>query len=343
MRLILDPAHDVAHGDWLRTRPGAYEWWYFDALSDDGQWALTCIWFLGNPFSPFYRLSALGQRADPFAHNAVFFALYRHGGLHAYHFTRFAPSTVCADETHPADLAFGPNTLSFADDCYTLRLADENANRRTLSAYLTFDAPPLVACPASSDAGADDHFWLPAAPACRVAARITLREPQNPGDETVTFRGSGYHDHNWGTLPFARAVRDWYWARAALADGSALIVYHVRYHHAPPVSHLLHFRDGRLESHDDAATVTLGRPRWNAFGAPYATRLNVRSGDTEATLLLGSRLDSAPFYVRALCRVQGRLGDRPITGDGLGEYFRPRMLAWPLVASATKSRIVERL
>ena len=89
MRLVLDPAEDAAHGEWLRTKPGAYEWWYFDALSDDGEWALTCIWFLGNPFSPYYRLSAQGKNADPFAHNALFFALYRQGRLHAYHFTRF--------------------------------------------------------------------------------------------------------------------------------------------------------------------------------------------------------------------------------------------------------------
>lgn len=344
MRLILDPAHDAAHGDWLRTHPGAYEWWYFDALSDGGQWALACIWFLGNPFSPFYRLSARSKPADPYAHNALFFALYKHGCLHAYHFTRFAPNAICADETRPAELQFGPNALSYADNRYTLTLADENANRRTVTARLTFDAPPLQAPSPTGDAAGDDtHLWLPAAPACRVTAQITLREPQNPGNENVTFTGNGYHDHNWGTLPFARDIRDWYWARAALSDNGALIVYHVRYHTRPPVSHLLYFKDGRLLSHDPAARVTRRRPRWNAFGTPYATHLDVLSGDTQATFHLGRRLDSAPFYIRALCRTDGRVGDRSITGAGMGEYFRPRMLAWPLVASATKARIVERL
>ena len=128
MRLILDPLEDVAHGEWLRTVTGAYEWWYFDALSDDGQWALTCIWFLGNPFSPYYRLSTRKQAADPFAHNALFFALYRDGHLHAYHFTRFAPALVHADEVCPATLQFGPNALASEPGRYELRLSDENAN-----------------------------------------------------------------------------------------------------------------------------------------------------------------------------------------------------------------------
>lgn len=345
MRLILDPAQDAAHGDWLRTQPGAYEWWYFDALSDDGRWALTCIWFLGNPFSPFYRLAALGRRADPYAHNALFFALYKDGGLHAYHFTRFAPEAVFADEQRPAHLRFGPNALSLTGGRYTLTLADENANRRTLDAHLAFDAPPPrdEGPPPDDDAGGDDHFWLPAAPACRVSAHITRREPQNPGAEAVTFVGSGYHDHNWGALPFARDIRDWYWARAPLGNGGALIVYHVRHRHAAPVSHLLRFEGGRLASHDPAARVVCRRPRLNAFGTPYATALDVRGDRTNVTFRLGARLDSAPFYIRALCRADGRVGGQDVSGAGLGEYFRPRMLAGPLVASATKARIVERL
>ena len=72
MHLVLDPAQDAAHGEWLRRTPGAYEWWYFDAISDDGAWALACIWFLGNPFSPYYRHAARREAADPFTHNALF-------------------------------------------------------------------------------------------------------------------------------------------------------------------------------------------------------------------------------------------------------------------------------
>ena len=340
MRLVLDPAEDVAHGDWLRTVPGAYEWWYFDTVSDDGQWALTCIWFLGNPFSPYYRLSAQKRGANPFTHNALFFALYRYGQLHAYHFTRFAPALIHADETRPAALQFGPNVLSSEPGYYDLRLSDENANGRRLRAFLSFQSPPITVRGAENDLSPDDHCWLPAAPACRVRAEIALREVRNAGQERITFTGQGYHDHNWGTLPFATQIRDWYWARLSLGGGRAFIVYHVDYHEGPPVSHLLHFDRGQLVFHDAQAQIELRRRRRNGFGTAYATELMAVGGGLSATLRLGRRLDSAPFYVRTLCEGEVREGEGTRRGNGLAEYFRPRMLSWPLVASATKARMV---
>ena len=366
MHLVLDPAQDAAHGGWLRDVPGAYEWWYFDAISDDAVWSLACIWFLGNPFSPYYRLSAQGASADPYTHNALFFALHRKGALYAYHFTRFPRAHICADEQRPAALQFGPNSLSHEGGVYRLLLADENANRRRLTADLKFVPPApnsggagedrsLLAPPelgaggrsappelgAGGGSGADTHFWLPAAPACRVNATLTLREAHNLGVERVAFTGDGYHDHNWGTLPFAADIQDWYWARAALGGGRVAVVYHVN-SHTPhtPVSHLVLFERGRMTHHDPQAVVTLGRPRVNVFGTRYATRLDVRSGGIAATFWLGHRLDSSPFYVRVLSHATVTQDGRTALGGGMGEYFRPRLLGNSLVASATKARIV---
>ena len=376
MHLVLDPAQDAAHGTWLRETRAAYEWWYFDAVSDDGVWSLACIWFLGNPFSPYYRHAARGEAADPFTHNALFFALSHRGRLHAYHFTRFRCAQVCADEVRPAHLRFGPNALSLDDGGYRVRLSDENANCRVLTADLTFRPPaPLIPRPllprrgeaeqegrgkpgpydpltregegrrlaAGEREAGDSHFWLPAAPVCRVSGRITLREAQNPGAEAIAFSGRGYHDHNWGTLPFSSTIHDWYWARVALSDTRALIVYHVNSHRPrPPVSHLLLFDGGRLLRHDPQAHVELSRPRLNAFGTACATCLQAQSGDLAANFTLGHRLDSAPFYLRTLCQATLTMDGRTETGTGMAEYFRPRLLSSRLAASATKARIVDR-
>ena len=343
MRLVLDPAEEAAHGEWLRHTPGAYEWWYFDALSDDGRHALSCIWFLGNPFSPYYRRAALGRPADPFRHNALFFALYQEGRLHAYHFTRFSAGQVEAGEALPLDLRFGPNRLAAGQGEWRMTLSDENANGRRLDAALTFAAPPPVPGPPEEVSPEASHFWLPAAPFCRVAGRVVLREPQNPGAEEIRFSGTGYHDHNWGRLPFASEIRDWYWARAALSGERAVILYHLRPRGGgQAVSHLLLFERGRLVRHDAAPRVRLFRPAVNAFGTVYATRMGVESGEWVVRFEFGARLDSAPFYVRALCRgiLDGKNGAE--AGEGIGEYLRPRMMSWPLVASAMKARIVER-
>lgn len=342
MRLVLDPAEDAAHERWLRETAGAYEWWYFDALADDGEWALTCIWFLGNPFSPYYRLVALGRPVDPFAHNALLFALYRHGKLHAYHFTRFDRSEVETADCLPATFQFGPNRLFLsAGGSSRLKIADENANCRRLDANLAFDAPPLRD-ETVTDAPADAHYWLPAAPVCRVSGQIVLRDAQSIGAQTIAFTGRGYHDHNWGRLPFDADIRDWYWARAALSAERAAVLYHVHYR-APrkPDSHLLLFDNGRLIPQEGEAQVRLTHRAINGFGTRYATQLRAECGPLRVQFKLGKRLDSAPFYVRAQCEASVTTGGRVERGQGLGEYFRPRILSWPLVASAMKARIVE--
>ncbi len=341
MRLVLQPDQDAAHVDLLQQTPGAYEWWYFDALSYDGVWALTTIWFLGNPFSPYYRESLRGRPANPSAHNALFFALYKQGALHAYHFTRFPLSEIEADPMRPACLRFGPNTLAWDGQAYHLRVSDENANRRRLQADLWFHAPPLRPVDTPPETPGDTHCWLPAAPACRVGGQVTLREQANQGAQRLHFHGLGYHDHNWGTLPFDAQIKDWYWGRASLGADQALLVYHVRYHRAPPVSHLLRFEGGQLTLHDPAAHVALKRVRVNGFLMPYATRIEVQSGDVSAVFRLEARLDSAPFYARTLCTAMVSQGRHTAQGRGLAEYFKPGLLGHPLVASATKARIVD--
>ncbi len=343
MRLVLDPAEEAAHGEWLRQTPGAYEWWYFDALSDDGEWVLSCIWFLGNPFSPYYRQAALGQPSRPFEQNAIYFALYRFGKLYAYHFTRFPLNEVTAEEALPLCLRFGPNRLSAAGGRqWRLEITDENANGRHLSASLSFTSPPLVAAELQETVMDSEHSWLPVAPFCRVSGKIALRELHNPGSEIVSFTGTGYHDHNWGRLPFDAAIRDWYWARAALGGERSVILYHVRPHRGPPVSHLLLFERGRLICHDAQAKVRLSRRVLNGFGTQYASRMTASGAGLDAVFQFGTRLDSAPFYVRVLCRAEVCSGSQMERGQGVGEYLRPRPMSWPLVASAMKARIVER-
>lgn len=343
MRLVLDPAEEAAHGTWLRQTPGAYEWWYFDAVSDCGQWAVSCIWFLGNPFSPYYRQSMQNTAANPYEQNALFVALYRDGKLYAYHFTRFPLSQISAAETIPLRLEFGPNTLSTpASGEWRLELSDENGNGRSLTASLLFSGPPLSAGAVKESPLGGDHSWLPIAPFCRVSGRIVLRETHNPGSEEVYFAGTGYHDHNWGRLPFDAAIRDWSWARAALTGERSVILYHVRPHHGQLASHLLLFEAGCLVFYDAQAKVTLSRPALNGFGTRYYSRLTVGDAALSAVFQFGRRLDSSPFYIRALCNAEVRQEGRTLTGHGIGEYLRPRLLSWPLVASAMKARIVER-
>lgn len=40
------------------------------------------------------------------------------------------------------------------------------------------------------------------------------------GDAALKFSGSGYHDKNWGSVPFTQAVGSWHWGHAPLGPYS---------------------------------------------------------------------------------------------------------------------------
>ncbi|BDI32858.1 hydroxyneurosporene dehydrogenase [Capsulimonas corticalis] len=342
MHVSFDPSEEIPHVEWLRATRGAYEWWYFDAVSDDREYAFSAIWFLGNPFSPYYRAAALGRDADPFDHNALFFALYRRGSLHAYHFSRFAPERVIAAAIPPLRLRFGPSTLEQSGLEYRLSLDDANANRRRLRATIDFAASASITLETVGDeTDSAEHIWRPSAPTCRVEARIALSSAMNYDREQIAFQGSGYHDHNRGALPFSAAIRDWYWARIALPKERTLVIYQTRLASGAWKSDILLFAAGAPARREDGARRRMSGLRVNAFGLAYATALSVEGQGIRATVRFHERLDSAPFYLRMLCDAEVTVDGESLSGFGIGEYFRPRGMEWALTASAMKARIVE--
>jgi hypothetical protein len=52
-----------------------------------------------------------------------------------------------------------------------------------------------------------DDWWAVALPRATVQGKITLQK------ETITVQGSGYHDHNWNVKIFALKNIGWYWGK----------------------------------------------------------------------------------------------------------------------------------
>ena len=95
--------------------PGAYLWWYVDAISDDGQHALSIIAFVGSVFSPYYT-SAFAKhgaavRADN--HCAINVALYSRGQRRWTMTERGAASVECTAN----HFQVGPSCLRWTGSC----------------------------------------------------------------------------------------------------------------------------------------------------------------------------------------------------------------------------------
>lgn len=65
----------------------------------------------------------------------------------------------------------------------------------------------------------DYHKWFVTVPKGEVNGSFTYTAPNGETSGTIKFdRASGYHDHNYGTLPIADTTDGWYWGRAEVND-----------------------------------------------------------------------------------------------------------------------------
>lgn len=285
------PAFDPASFDALalddRSPPGSYQWWYFDALSDDGRYGLAAIFFVGGVFSALYadRLAA-GVAASPFDHPMVNLALYDRGRRVAWVLSEY-PREALKVERHDLDVKIGRSWLRKGADGYTFRVVDRDYPRgRALDVTVRFvPLEPGLAPPEGKLSTDGRHRWGSPAPRCRVEVR----------SDGFSFDGHGYHDVNRGEEPLHAGFRHWSWARVHLG-GETRLVYDAVEKDGRRVAHLLRGQGGKLE------TLQLDPPppgQWT----PWALRVprSLAAGSFEGASLVGHRerlWESSPFYAR---------------------------------------------
>lgn len=354
MRILFGPERDALHID--PAAPGAYEWWYFDALSDDGHWALVVIFFLGSPMSPYYRTVASGEKTDPRDWCGVFVSLHERREsrwrerAYAYNLYRNGEFSAKRPET-----TVGGSRMIGENAGWRLDVDEPGLWRGRTRAHLRF--APTGAAPDLPPMGEGaDHTWVCVAPHCRVFGAVTCAN-----GEVIPFHGNGYHDHNFGRLPFDD-TDIWYWGRARLDcdDGKSrdAVFYHLEEPEnrrtrsvlllfGPNGEPLVHSADTRF----DAPSRTR-----SAYGLVHHDRLILTALDDRGaeTARLGAVLlphagvlSEAPFYRRLEIGVragQQRGGTALWSGEGrgIGEVFRPAKLCGPIVSRAIWSRVRRR-
>ena len=255
---------------------GGYRWWYVDALSDDAQYGLTVIAFIGSVFSPYY---AWAGRADPFNHCAVNVALY---GPRArrWAMTERGRGRLSRSRDH---LAIGPSALRWSDDALTIHV-DEVAAPIPRRVRGVIRVEPVGLNTRAFELEAQGrHVWRPIAPLARVS--IDLDAPE------LRWRGSGYFDTNAGDEPLEAGFPFWTWSRARLPDGAA-ILYDAERRRAAPLSLALRF------SHSGDLVETEAPPV--APLPPTVWRLARRTRSDDGAARVISDFEDAPFYSRSL-------------------------------------------
>ncbi len=356
--MIASRAEDAWHA--LR-QPGAYEWWYFDALSDDQEYGLVAIWFCGMPFSADYNAHfeayERGRAAppDPADYAAFSFALYHRGRPIAYalvEYDEFAAST-----THPVVCA-GRNAFAYDPTTATYHLAVDvdltevttaipvAAGRRLTGAFAfrnlneSWFSPALAASSLGLlSAAHGTHTWNLVAPVCATSGELELVAADGRCERRVRFAGRGYHDHNYDPVPMTRAINRWHWGRCWRGDRMLIYYRNEPFPGQPGAFSFGAVFDGaQPQVVTDAIEVAFEAQRRNWLGLKYPHRLRVTLPATGESWTIRQQhmVDSGPFYVRFLSSPEpGAEGD----AHGVSETLDGARLRWRMFRPMIKTRI----
>jgi carotenoid 1,2-hydratase len=269
--------------------PGAYQWWYFDAVSADGKTSVVVIFFVGSVFSPYYyRRYARGEQPSPLDHVAVNVAVYREGKRTTWCFSEYGSDRF---EWRTDGVRIGGSFFETGADGSLRVYVDERCTltKEVVRGVLRFhpdgDGPwaPL-------NLAGDAHQWRARAP--RASVRVQLDAPR------ISFGGHGYHDENWGREPPSNALRSWSWGRGSFGQRTQI------FFDATTVDGQRTF--SLVDSERGVSVERLpardlrGNHRCWMLPLPKATLVGNDDAGVPRFFRLERDLEKAPFYYRAL-------------------------------------------
>jgi carotenoid 1,2-hydratase len=274
--------------------PGGYLWWYIDALSDDGQYGLSIIAFVGSVFSPYYAWARARSGGCAPAENfcALNVALYgpRVGRWAMTERGRTQISRSASEyRVGPSSVRWDGQSLLVDIDEVAVPIPRRVRGRVRVTPHglCTFVTP-------LDNAGR--HHWGPIAPCASV--QVDMEAPAH------AWKGHAYLDSNQGAEPIDAPFVEWDWSRATLADGSCAVIYDVRQKQGADRVIAQRFSDnGDAQSFEAPPRHALPRSAWGLARTQ-------RSAQDSPPRILRS-LEDTPFYARAV--LQTRLLGESVT------------------------------
>lgn len=321
--------------------PGSQEWWYFDAISDDGRDALVLIWFAALPFDPAYGVATLRYLRDPrrrpaprpLDHCAINLNWYHDGRLVAYALNGFR-SEHFVYRADPFAVEVAGNRIDRRDGpTYDLHVETPAVDTRSrIRADLTFH--PATGCaPVERNLGTaqQPHHWILAAADGRLEGEIVVdgRRPRS-----LRFLGRGYHDHNAGREDFSIALERWSWGRVHHGERTEIYYHSIpRSGHGEPQRLWITCQEGEpVQIRQEAVFREEGRGG-NVYGVRHGVRLAVEGRETTEGLAdhRSACVDDGPFYRRWVSDFHISRSNGPGSmHSGISELLVPKNLHSPL-------------
>lgn len=328
---------DVWHA---KTDPKAYEWWYFDALSDDGSEAVVIVFLDNFIFSPRYNQKR--KLIENVRFPAISFLYYRDGKPVYRAINEFSPEKFTARSDlpgcHIGDSFFNLEKAPYGSGYVVSVSATLGRNKRIEASFewlsIEADLAPEQFCFENTS-----HCWNMVAPRSDVTGRITVYDRRGKRSDVRHFRGTGYHDHNIDNRWVAETVRDWYRGRAHFADATAVFYRYCELGDQQPETRLYVVRDGALR--ERSASYEEQNYTRNRYGIRYPTRLRLISEDNIRLRVKPLKIiDASFYYLRFLSEMNLTLRDgRPRKTIGITEFIAPENLKHRWLDWITNMRI----
>jgi carotenoid 1,2-hydratase len=351
------------------AEPGAYEWWYFHALSPAGDGIMLSL-FQGLPFHPNYLTQInryhkrLGPSRKPWPglkasrYPAAYLAVYQRGRRVSQFLNLYPPdsSTAAASE-----IRVGPNRITLRADGtigivargYPYELARGRPRRQqhlVLSAALSF-APTFPGVQHTRpfrgpDRSGASHHWVLAAPHGRMTGSVQILDTAaNEIQSEFNVDTLGYHDHVYGHGGLSTGVKTLLWG---FIQGDHWTAAWHQSLGAAKATHkqadgLVFFEEGHPPVVIDAPETQLSRSSFSNWLLRHPGRVSMHGSDAHGhplELILSHRavLDTAPFHTHLAAQgtvtVPGR-GAGPLVGLGATHVLRLQRLQWPVLSDLT--------
>lgn len=316
MQVLGGHSFDHAH---LLSTSGAYEWWYVDAQSADGEWGIVVIVFRGMPMSPDY-LAALStsSEVDPTDHCGYAVSVYHRGARIATAF-HGVPAQECAFSVTDCDVQAATVSIRrTSDGAYSVH-AITRVREVPHDVEITATLVP-TSHPAGIASDPEPHAWIVAAPRCTAHVDVMLRE-SGAVRTHVQWSGMGYHDHNVGVRPMQADHGDWYWGRVHDADRT--IVY-LATPGAQQPSMWLGVADANGLHWCDNVSFERHQRRISFMGLRYHRSIHCRGtlpsgGSLDVVCVNTNVVENGPFYQRYAS--DWTVNGTPSKQQGMSEYM----------------------
>lgn len=351
----------------ILSQPGAYEWWYFHALSPSGDGILFSL-FEGLPFHPKYleQINRYSSRLagwqkpwpalQPSRYPAAYLAVYKTGKRVAQFLNLYPPDSSAGTST---EIRIGPNRITFRQDGsfgivargYPYQITRGRPRKRkdrTLVADLTFTPsyPGIVhkrPFRAPDRTGAA-HFWVLAAPHGRMQGSVRLLDADGAADFDLDIDTLGYHDHVYGLGGLATGAKTLLWG---FIQGDT---WTAAWHQTLTGSATPDRADGIVFFQRDQPPVVIDAPETRLSKSSFSNwllrhpgRVAMHGSDAHGHLLElllthTSVLDTAPFHTHLAAEgtvTLPGLGVGAQVGHGATHVLRLRRLRWPVISDLT--------